>query len=195
MRALIPSQRSLSRAFRRELPKYFVVDEVQRIVSDELKQKNFKSYVFILFLWCTGMRESEALSLKVSDIDLRNQTVKVKTMKRRNHIRVIPLPQILTGEIAVFINENGLKRDDKLFQFNRKTGYNLIHKACRVAGLDDERAHPHTFRHSYAINCLTQGVPVTAVRDLLGHRDILSTLVYTQILAYDVKVFLQNVRF
>jgi integrase/recombinase XerD len=70
-----------------------------------------------------------------------------------------------------------------------------VRKACKLAGLNDGRDHPHTFRHSFAINCIIQSVPVTVLREWLGHRDITKTLIYTQILAQDSRVFMENVRF
>jgi len=88
-----------------------------------------------------------------------------------------------------------LKREDKLFQYNRKTAYNYVLEACTVAGIKDERSHPHTFRHSFAVNCILHGVPITVLRDWLGHRDITKTLIYTQILAHDSRVFMDQVAF
>ena len=82
-----------------------------------------------------------------------------------------------------------------MFDFQRNHAHRLVRKACELAGIDDERAHPHTFRHSYAIVCLTNGVPITTVRRWMGHRDLMSTLIYTEILAQDSKHFIDQVPF
>jgi integrase/recombinase XerD len=177
------------------LPKYFNQDEVKQILSDELREKDYKAWFLCLFLWQTGMRVSEALSVKVEDIDLMGRALKVSTLKRQNHIRVIPLQNGFIGEISLWINQQNLKRKDKLFSYNRITAFNKVRKACNLAGLNDDRDHPHTFRHSFAINCIMQSVPVTVLREWLGHRDITKTLIYTQILAQDSRVFMENVRF
>lgn len=192
---IIPSDRQLSVTFSGSLPEYFTRDEVSLILSDHLREKHYKAYFLCLFLWNTGMRVSEALSVRVQDIDLRNRVVRVKTLKRKNHIRTIPLKAEFVGEIAVWINQNELKRQNRLFNFTRRTALNYVKLACKEAGIKDKRCHPHTFRHSFAVNCIVQGVPITVLREWLGHRDITKTLIYTKILAQDSKVFIEQVNF
>lgn len=191
----INNQRSLSRTFSRTLPKYFTAEEVNLILTDSLKEKKYKAYFLCLFLWNTGVRVSEALSVRVKDINLMGRTMRVDTLKRNNHERVIPLQTGFVGEIALWINQNGLKRDDRLFDFSRRTAFNLVRSACSQAGISDDRCHPHTFRHSFAVNCLLQGVPITVLQEWLGHRDISKTLIYTKILAHDSRQFIEGVKF
>ena len=190
----IYNNRSLSRTFSKNLPKYFTFDEVKQILTNDLRDKNYKAYFLCLFLWNTGARISEALSVKVSDIDLIGKAMQISTLKREGHLRVIPLHNSFIGEIALWINQNELKRNSRVFAFTRQTGRNLVRSACSHAGINDERAHPHTFRHSFAINCLLQGVPITVLQEWLGHRDINKTLIYTKILAQDSRSFLENMK-
>jgi len=191
----IMGKRDLSRVFSRELPKYFTADEVRLILSEELRQKNYKAYFLCEFLWNTGLRVSEALSVRVRDIDIRARAMRVKTLKRKNHVRVLPLRPEFIGEVAVWINQFGLKRDDRLFRMNRQTAHYHVKLACEKAGIKDDRTHPHTLRHAFSINCILQGVPVTVLKEWLGHRDITKTLIYTNILAHDTRAFMENVRF
>jgi len=195
MSDIIPTDRQLSIAFSGPLPKYFTADEVSEILSESLREKHYRAWFLCLFLWNTGVRVSEALSVKVGDIDLRGRALTVRTLKRKDHVRVIPLKAEFVGETAVWINQNGLKRDDLIFSFTRRTALNYVKIACREAGIEDERCHPHTFRHSFAINCIIQGVPVTVLQMWLGHRDITKTLIYTRILAHDSRAFMDQVRF
>jgi site-specific recombinase XerD len=189
------NNRAVSHAFGKPLPKYFSQDEVQQLLCEELRRADYTAWFMCLFLWNTGMRVSEALSVRVADIDLRARALKVKTLKRRDHTRVIPLQNSFVGEVSIWINEKALKRKGKLFSFNRVTAFNKTKKACEFARLNDERGHPHTFRHSFAVNCIMHGVPITVLREWLGHRDITKTLIYTQILAQDSREFMENVRF
>ncbi len=188
-------QKAISHAFSKPLPKYFTSEEVKQILSEELREKHYKQFFFCLFLWNTGARASEALSVSVEDIDLRGKVMTVKTLKRSNHTRSIPLQNAFVGEIAIWINNKGLKRGERIFPFNRKTAYNYVREACKLSNTEDERCHPHTFRHSFAVNCILHGVPVTVLREWLGHRDITKTLIYTQILAHDSRVFMEQVQF
>ena len=189
------SQKAIAYTLNKPLPKYFSSDEIKKILSDELKEKDYTLYFFCLFLWNTGARVSEAISVVVEDIDLKGKVIRVKTLKRPDHFRAIPLQNQFIGEVAIWINQEGLKRGDRLFQFNRKTAYNYVREACILSDIKDERCHPHTFRHSFAVNCILHGVPVTVLREWLGHRDITKTLIYTQILASDSRMFLDQVKF
>jgi site-specific recombinase XerD len=185
----------LAISMNQSLPKYFTKDEIHMILSERLKSTEPKAFFLTLLLWRTGLRISECLSIKVADIDFANHILIVKTLKRINHYRTIPLQSDLLGIIAIHINSNNLKRNDSLLSITRKTGYNWIEHACKIAGYDDERCHPHTLRHSYAVNCISQHVPITVVQELLGHADITKTLIYTKILGNDASKFLDSVVF
>lgn len=187
--------RGVARIFNKSLPKYFTADEARMILSDFLKQEDYDAYFLSLFLWNTGLRVSEALSVTISDIDLMGKALRVVTLKRKGHMRVIPLQNGFVGEIALWVNVKGLKKGEPVFSISRKTAYNYVNHACHVAGITDSRAHPHTWRHTFAVNCIVQNVPITVLREWLGHRDITKTLIYTQILAQDTKVFMDGVRF
>ncbi|MBI5639492.1 MAG: site-specific integrase [Nitrospirae bacterium] len=189
------NKKALAQVFSKNLPKYFPADEARMILSDRLRQEDYDSYFLSLFLWNTGARVSEALSVRVDDIDLIGKVLRVTTLKRQGHVRVIPLQNGFIGEIALWINVQGIKKGDKLFSFKRKTAYNYVKRGCDLAGITDKRSHPHTWRHSFAVNCITQQVPVTVLKEWLGHRDITKTLIYTQILAHDTKVFMDNIQF
>ena len=62
------------------------------------------------------------------------------------------------------------------------------------AGFDKERAHPNTFRHSFAVHLLKSGVPITVVQKLLGHSGIENTLIYMLIVQQEVEIFVREVR-
>lgn len=190
----IRNERSLSKTFSRSLPKYFTSEEVKMILSDSLREENYKAYFLCLFLWNTGTRISEALSVKIEDINLMGRALRISTLKREAHERIIPLQSGFVGEVALWINQNKLKRGDLMFPFTRRTGLNYVNSACSHAGIGDKRAHPHTFRHSFAVNCILQGTPITVLQEWLGHRDITKTLIYTKILALDSRNFIDNIK-
>lgn len=64
----------------------------------------------------------------MADLDLVNKVVHIQTLKRKNHVRFVPLQTEFIGEIAIWINQNQLGRMDKLFPIGRKTGLPLLVK-------------------------------------------------------------------
>jgi site-specific recombinase XerD len=108
----------------------------------------------------------------------------------------LPLKPQTLGILALYINQFGLQRDDKIFNISRQQAFRIVKKAVlEVFPQDTKRAHPHVLRHSFAVYCLSQGVPITVVRSWLGHRNITSTLVYTQALAQDTRKFFELLEF
>ena len=195
--SLIPvSGKGLARLFDKAVPKYFTAQEMAMILSEDLRQKEYDSYFLCLFLWNTGTRVSEALATKVEDVDMMARAMRIRTLKRKDgHVRILPLQPSFIGELAIWINQKQLKRADRLFDITRRTAHTWVKNACHLAGITDERAHPHTMRHAFAINCLLQEVPITVLKEWLGHRDITKTLIYTRILAQDTRAFMDKVRF
>ncbi len=187
--------RALSQTFRRELPKYFNQAELRMILSEELRQKDYPSWFLVFFLSRTGCRITEALNITVASVDFSSRTLRTRTLKRRDIFeRAIPLTGEVIGVIAEYIASLGLQRHDKLFSFTRKTAYIKVQKACREAGIKDERCHPHTLRHTFATTAILNGVPLPVLQAWLGHRDIYNTLIYTQVLAVDSRQFAENLR-
>jgi integrase len=187
----IASKKHLAITLAKELPLYFTKPEVDQILSTLWQKQKLRDYLLVLLLWQTGARISELLSVKVSDIDFFNATIRLPTLKRKIRTeRVIPVKPQTLGLFALYINQFGLQRDDKIFKISRQQAFRIVKKAVlEVFPGDIKRAHPHVLRHSFAVYCLSQGVPITVVRSWLGHRNITSTLVYTQAIAQDTRKF------
>jgi site-specific recombinase XerD len=192
--------RSLARVFSR-LPKYYKREEIQRILSNRLKHDHYEKWFLCSFLWNTGMRISEALSVLYQDIDYLARTVRIVTLKRRGHERVIPIQPDFLLETKLFQQCQQEKRTSKkrnmrkMFHINRSTAHEHVKFACRLAGFSDGREHPHTFRHSFAINCLLHGVPITTLQRWLGHANITNTLIYTALTGREDQTLIGEVDF
>lgn len=178
------------------LPKYFTRREMNQILSYSLKLRQPETYFLVSFLWRTGVRVSEALAATAADIDPVRSAIHVRTLRRRDgHIRIIPLQSDFAAEVTQWIACRNILTTDRLFNITRKTAYNWVLHACRLAGLDDGRAHPQTIRHSFAVNLLSQGLPITTLQDLLGHADLGKTLIYTRLIEKDNPTLLDTIHF
>ena len=209
--------KDLVRIFDRKLPSYFTRDEVNAILQANTHDP--RAHLVINTLWKTGIRVSELCALRKRDLDPYGKVIRVVTLKQgvkrekksgpgrpskpkkvsRSVERIIPIPDDLVAELMAFLHTsgNGEKTnalDDPIFPWTRMTIHRIVKKACALAGFDDERAHAHTFRHSYAVHLIRNQVPITIVKELLGHSNIASTLVYLRIVQPDKEIILREVK-
>ncbi len=188
----LPRDRDLIALTDAELPAYFTRDEVDRI----LLEVEDRDKVLLSLLWQTGVRVSEALGVEVKDVDFYGKVIRVKSLKKlRPEIRTIPINGSLTGILGSYIAQEELKGRDELFSITRQRAFQVVKEACRKAGIDRDRAHPHTFRHSFAVHCVLGGVPLPVLKRWLGHSSIARTMIYCQVLAKDTRDFYERVLF
>jgi len=195
--SLLPIQQklTLTKFERTDLPSYLTPVEIQAMLETCIKDK--RNHLLINLLWQTGCRITEALKVTRNDIDTYNLTIKILTEKQRNKrnkpiYRIVPISTVLSNEIASYVLNQNIT--DKLFNITRQRAFQIIKKTAIKAGIT-KPVHPHTLRHSFAVNCISQGVPLPVVKDLLGHSSVLTTMVYLKIVQQDARQFLQQVKF
>jgi len=184
---------SLQALLSKQLPKYLSSEEVRAVIDNA---RNPRDRLMVECLWQLGPRISELLSITPSHIDFLAGVIRLPTLKRRGRmVRVIPVKPNLLGELARHIASNKIQDNERLFQIKRVRAFQIIQKACQQAGIDQKRSHPHTIRHSFAIHCVLNHVPVPVLNEWLGHAGLESTIVYTKILAQDSRQFYQALKF
>lgn len=180
--------------------KYLTAEQTERLsaafVSWHLEKplRRAKYLAIFLLLRHSGGRISEALSVKTSDFDSVNRTVRMVTLKQKkgkNCYRNIRLPpEIVSRILELRALSMALKKS------NSKVSYRVFHrvfkKIARSAGSDISWATPHTMRHSCAIRLLKNGVGVEVVQRRLGHSSINSTMVYAQLSPQDVEDIIES---
>jgi integrase len=133
----------------------------------------------------TGMRKGEILSLKWSDIDLKNRMITVKKTKN-NETRMIPINGILYHALRTIGPELGCQH---VFTNHQGKSYGDITKgfkaALKRARIDDFRFHD--LRHTFASRLVMAGVDIRTVQELLGHRDITMTMRYSHLSSTHLK--------
>ncbi|MCL4479748.1 MAG: tyrosine-type recombinase/integrase [Deltaproteobacteria bacterium] len=186
---------SMARYESKDIPVYLSAPEVQAMLEASLNNK--RDHLLINILWQTGCRITEALRITRNDIDTYNLSVRVLTEKQRNKkskpvYRVIPITLGLSNELASFALTENIT--DRFFDISRQRGFQIIKAIANKAGIT-KSVHPHTLRHSFAVNCIGQSVPLPIVKDLLGHSSVLTTMVYLRIVQPDARQFLSGVKF
>lgn len=143
-----------------------------------------RNKLLVLILYSTGIRLSELIGLKFSNIDTSRKTLKV--LGKRNKERIIPLTDELMHEIIRFMQSDSFqknKTDCLLFTEKGEKLYpKLVYRVVK-ASLDlvttIEKRSPHVLRHSFATHLLNHGADLNAIRELLGHSSLAATQVYT----------------
>lgn len=190
--ALVPARSALAKAGRAELPHYVRAEEVHQAVA-QLADKP-RVAALLRFLWLTGCRCSEALAVRVRDVDFRARLVTVQTLKRRKPtVRTVPLPADFLGELAVLVNAEKLGADEPLFAWSRSRAFELVRDALLAAGVDRLRAHPHALRHGHAVHAVLHKVPLNILQRALGHSLISSTSIYLAVTGEDVRRFYDGI--
>ena len=204
--ALAAPPRSLARLVHADLPKYFTRDEVGRLLAACGRARD---RLIFRVMWETGVRVSELLAISPASIDFAAEALQIVTLKRRAHVRTIPIRPALLGDLARHIAGGGIASDDRLFPITRQRVHQIMRRAAEAAGLPRDRAHPHTMRHSFAIApsrrrsrrfggagaCVLARVPVLVLAEWLGHASLEATLAYTRILCADSRRYLGDVDF
>jgi len=185
------------------LPVYVRHEETESILDAPVSADDFSSVrdrLILDILYNTGMRCSELIGLKDSDVD--TSRCELKVLGKRNKERVIPFGK----ELAEAIDAYRLLRDsspatsvcrrdltaplmvkDDGKPLYRKMVYSVVHRMLSEGGAHAARLSPHVMRHSMATDMLNDGAPIASVQQLLGHASLTSTQVYTHVTYRDLK--------
>ena len=167
----------------------FSEEEMQRILYQLPFEDDFegrRDKLIIELFYTTGIRRSELINLKINDVDLTGQSIKV--LGKRNKERIVPL---LTPTIDLFLSyflyRNALESIlDKEYVFLARSGnkiyetlvYRIIKGYFSKVSSKVKRS-PHILRHTFATHLLNKGADLNSVKELLGHSSLASTQVYT----------------
>ncbi len=179
----------------KRLPKFLDPADIERLLG-AAKGKDFLSLrdaAMLEILYSTGMRVSELVGLDLADIDPIGEVVRVRGKGRRERLAplgsyaITALNRYLEARAkagvhdakAVLINRHGERLSAR--SVRRKLG-----KYLALAGLDPH-VSPHTLRHSFATHMLERGADLRAVQELLGHRSLSTTQIYTHVTAGRLK--------
>jgi integrase/recombinase XerD len=166
----------------RRLPIILSPEEVQRLIAGA---QNLFHRTMLMTLYAGGLRRSELLHLKVSDIDSQRMVLRIERGKG-GHDREVPLsPTLLTAlrdyyrwmrpQTYLFPGTQRGWRADK--PLTAKVLWDAVRRAARKAGIE-KHVSPHTLRHSYATHLLEAGADLRTIQVLLGHADLSHTTVY-----------------
>jgi len=183
----------------KDLRAYLSPEQVERLIG---AARNLRDKLLVRIPWRTGIRVSELIGLKLSDIDFESRAIAIKIQKMRKkdgkvveRRRVVPIDQATLDIVKDYLEwrKQFPYKGDLLFPITRQRVDQIFWKLGRKAGLKEigdpavsqhRKLHPHHLRHSFAIHCIKRGMSIERLQKILGHQSPTTTSVYLQ---YSVK--------
>ncbi len=167
------------------LPEVLSLKEIKDMIR---VTKNVKHRLIIKLLYGAGLRVSEIINLKGKNFDFEEDLIKIELSKGKRD-RFVKIPFSMKEDLKMYIK---ITQNNYLFESNRggklskKTIAKIVQNASKKAFIK-KRVYPHLLRHSFATHLLEQGVDLKIIQKLLGHADIKTTQIYTQISQASIK--------
>ena len=180
----------------KKLPQILTGREIELLLAQPacIDAKGFRDKAMLEVMYATGIRVTELIDMNIEDVSLDLGVIKCNSAKKN---RAIPLyPAALRAlsdyirdirssmladpdEPALFVNVNGVRMS--------RQGFWKILKHYQAAAHIEKEITPHTLRHSFAVHLLENGADIGSVQELMGHCDISSTQMYTQMINQKLK--------
>lgn len=172
----------------KKLPDVLSKEEIAAMLKT-LENKKHKCLIAIIY--SCGLRRSEAVNLKIADIDSKRMQVKIVGAKGKKD-RYVPL----AIKTLTYLRDYYREAKPHIYLFEGKPGmpysatsiYNVIRKAAVKAKIT-KRVYPHILRHSFATHNLEQGMDLRFIQELLGHESSKTTEIYTHVSQKDFAKF------
>lgn len=175
------------RIYRNEfLPQGLARAEIKRVLEhiDRSSPNGSRDYAVLLLMGTYGLRVSEVVALTLDSMDWEHDKIRVERPKTRDRIDLPLLSQVGNAIVDYLQRERPTSDSDALFVFPQKLKTCVIAKAVqrylRKAGLESHGHLTSLFRHSLAMEMVSQGVAYKGIADVLGHRHLASTYVYAK---------------
>ncbi len=180
----------------RKLPQILTSKEVDLFLEQPecTDAKGYRDKAMLELLYATGIRVSELINLNLSNLNLAASIIRCENHGKERLIPLYPSavralaeyvdkirPQMVEtqDETALFVNVNGQR-------MSRQGFWKIIKQYQEKAGIKKEIT-PHTLRHSFAAHLLENGADLRSIQEMLGHADISSTQIYTQVIGQKLK--------
>ena len=169
----------------KKIPEILSKEEVKRMIE---ATRNIKHKLILKILYGCGLRVSEIINLKKEDLNFQEKLIHIKLAKGKRD-RFVKIPESLSEELESYCkldNDVYLLPSNRGGKLTKKTIAKVVENSAKKAGIR-KRVYPHLLRHSFATHLLEQGTDLRIIQKLLGHSDIKTTQIYTQISQASIK--------
>ncbi len=174
----------------KKLPKYLNFDDTERLLNafDNKHFISIRNSLILEILYSTGIRVGEITNIKVSDVSISNETIKV--IGKGNKERIVYFGSRCKNLLNLYLKEsyNKLNKNNIDYLLLSKTGKKINEREIRT--IVDEAAiisgikikiSPHVLRHTFASHMIQDGADLRSVQELLGHENLSTTQIYTHL--------------
>ncbi|WP_342432195.1 site-specific tyrosine recombinase XerD [Neobacillus sp. FSL H8-0543] len=182
----------------RSIPKVLSLEEVEKLLDTTNKQDHFglRDKAMLELLYATGIRVTELINIDLENVHLTMGYVRVNGNGKKE--RIIPVGKTATEAVKLYLEHgrshfiSAKHHDNALFlnhqgkRLTRQGYWKILKGLTKEAGIDKELT-PHTLRHSFAAHLLENGADLSAVQEMLGHADISTTQIYTNVTKTRIK--------
>ena len=170
-----------------KLPIILNYSELKQLFSAPLLLKH---RIALTLIYSAGLRSQELINLKLSDIDFERKTIHIRQSKYKKD-RIVPLSDVIAIGLRKYIDVekphvwlfNGKEPDGRF----SVSGLNWVMRESLKKTDITKSVSLHSLRHSYATHLLEQGVNIVTLKELLGHADITTTMIYLHVAQCDVQ--------
>ena len=180
----------------KKLPQILTGKEVELLLAQPscTDPKGFRDKAMLEVMYATGIRVTELIDLNVEDVNLELGILKCNSAKKS---RVIPLYPAALRSLSIYVKDIRMQMvsdpaENALFvniggaRMSRQGFWKILKYYQTKAGIEKEIT-PHTLRHSFAVHLLENGADLGSLQELMGHSDISSTQMYTQMINQKLK--------
>lgn len=184
-----PSGQMKAPKIEKKIPEVLTTKEVDLLLSQPVlhTNKGMRDKAMLELLYATGIRVSELISLKLSDVNLNGAYIHCRDLSKD---RYIPFGNVAKNALKAYMREARpamvcSEAEDVLFtncngtSMSRQGFWKLLKKYAREAGVQVDIT-PHTLRHSFAAHLVANGADLRSVQEMLGHSDISTTQIYAR---------------
>ena len=183
------------------LPQILTSKEVELLLEQPecSDLKGYRDKAMLEMLYATGIRVSELISLNVSDVNLSASYIRCESHEKERVIPMYPAAVRALSEYMELVRPQMIAHDDEQSLFVNVNGERMsrqgfwkIIKSYQAKAHIDKDITPHTLRHSFAAHLLENGADLRSIQEMLGHADISSTQVYSQLVKKQLKDVYNN---
>ncbi len=176
------------------LPEFLTIEEMVKVIEtpEGDKWQILRDRSILEMLYATGIRVGELTSLRMKNVNILEETIKVEGKGRKE--RIVPIGRPAMKALIEYLERRPHKSSERVFlnkygkPLTDRGVERLVDRYAKKAGIG-RKVTPHTFRHSFATHMLDRGADLRTVQELLGHQRITTTQIYTHLTVERLREF------